>query len=68
MAVLAGLVGAIAGFTVGVVFTEVVFANNAEWANVVPIVLAVAGWLGARELLRQRRSRKPERHMHSASG
>jgi hypothetical protein len=66
MAVLAGLVGAIAGFTVGVVFTEVVFANNAEWANVVPI--AVAGWLGARELLRQRRSRKPERHMHSASG
>ena len=60
MAVLAGIGGALVGFTFGIVFTEIVFANNADWPNVVPFVLAVVGWLAARELLRQRRSRKPE--------
>jgi hypothetical protein len=67
MAVLAGIVGALVGFTVGVVFTEVIFVNNADWPNVVPVVLAVAGWLAAREVLRQRRSRKPEQRVPSAS-
>ncbi|HEY8316952.1 MAG TPA: hypothetical protein VIG35_08820 [Gaiellaceae bacterium] len=67
MAVLAGIVGALVGFTVGVVFTEVIFVNNADWPNVVPVVLAVAGWLAAREVLRQRRSRKPEPRVPSAS-
>ena len=60
MAVLAGIVGALVGFTVGVVFTEIVFANNADWPNVIPFALAVTGWLGARELVRRRRSRKPK--------
>lgn len=67
MAALAGIVGALVGFTVGVVFTEVIFVNNADWPNVVPVVLAVAGWLAAREVLRQRRSRKPEQRVPSAS-
>ncbi len=65
MAVLAGIVGALVGFTVGVVATEVVFVNNADWSNVIPFVLAVTGWLAARELLRRRRSRKPEHGLPS---
>lgn len=67
MAVLAGIVGALVGFTVGILFTEVIFANNADWPNVVPFVLAVVGWLAARELLRRRRSRKPEHGLPSAT-
>lgn len=63
MAIVAGIVG----FIVGVVFTEIVFANNADWSNVVPFVLAVVGWLAARELVHQRRSRKPEHGVPSAS-
>lgn len=56
MAVLAGIVGALVGFTVGILFTEVIFANNADWPNVVPFVLAVVGWMTVRELLRRRRA------------
>jgi uncharacterized membrane protein YeaQ/YmgE (transglycosylase-associated protein family) len=67
VAVLAGIVGALVGFTVGVLFTELIFANNADWPNVVPFVLAVVGWLSARELLRHRRSRKPEHGLPSAT-
>ena len=67
MAVLAGIVGALVGFTVGVMFTEVLFANNADWPNVVPFVLAVVGWLAARELVRRRRSRKSEHGLPSAT-
>ena len=55
MAVLAGIVGALVGFAVGVVFTEIVFANDADWPNVIPFVLGVVGWLAARELFRRRR-------------
>ena len=64
---LAGIVGALVGFTVGILFTEVIFANNADWPNVVPFVLAVVGWLAARELLRHRRSRKPGHGLPSAT-
>ncbi|HUK94805.1 MAG TPA: hypothetical protein VLU96_07085 [Gaiellaceae bacterium] len=45
MALLAKIVGAILGFAVGVLFTEVIFANNQEWPIVVPFALAVLGWL-----------------------
>ena len=65
--VLAGIVGALAGFIVGIVFTEVLFANNADWPNVVPFVLAVVGWLAARELVRHRRGRKSEHGLPSAT-
>jgi hypothetical protein len=67
VAVLAGIVGALVGFTVGVLATEVIFANDADWPNVIPLVLAVTGWLAARELLRRRRSRKPEHGLPSAT-
>jgi hypothetical protein len=56
VAVLAGIVGALVAFTVGVVFTEVIFTNGADWTNVIPFVLAVVGWIAAREALRRRRS------------
>ena len=58
-AVLAGIGGALVGLAVGVVFTEIVFANDASWPDVVPIALAAAGWLVARELVRRHHSRKP---------
>ncbi len=64
---MAGILGALVGFIVGNVFTEIVFANNADWPNVVPFVLAVVGWLAARELVRHRRSRKPEHGVPSAT-
>jgi len=64
---MAGIVGALVGATVGIVFTEIIFANNADWPDVVPFVLAVVGWLAARELMRQRRSRKHEHGVPSAS-
>jgi hypothetical protein len=60
VAVLAAFVGALVGFTVGVVLTEVVFANNADWPTVIPFVLAVVGWMAGRDLVRRRRSRPPE--------
>jgi len=63
----AGIVGALVGFTVGVVFTEIIFVNNAEWPNVVPFALAVAGWLAGRELVRRRHERKAEHGVPSAS-
>jgi hypothetical protein len=67
MAFLAGILGALLGLTVGIVFTEIVFANNANWPDVIPFVLAVVGWLAAREFMRQRRSRKHEHGVPSAS-
>jgi len=38
-----GLVGAVVGFVVGVLFTEVIFANDQSWPDVVPFALAVLG-------------------------
>ena len=37
------IVGAILGFAIGVLFTEVIFANDQSWPDVVPFALAVAG-------------------------
>ncbi len=45
MALLSKIVGAILGFAVGVLSTEVIFSNNQEWPIVVPFALAVLGWL-----------------------
>ena len=39
------IVGGILGFAVGVLFTEVIFANDASWPDVVPFALAVLGVL-----------------------
>ena len=54
---LLGIVGALVGAAIGVVFTEIVFVNSQSWPDVVPVVLAVVGWLVARALLRRRRER-----------
>ena len=67
VAFLAGILGALLGFIVGILFTEMIFANNANCPDVIPFVLAVTGWLTARELMRQRRSRKQEHGVPSAS-
>ena len=53
MAVLGGILGAIAGFVVGILFTEVIFANDASWPDVVPFALAVAGILAGSALGRR---------------
>jgi uncharacterized membrane protein YfcA len=37
------ILGAVLGFTIGVFFTEVVFANDQSWPDAVPFALAVAG-------------------------
>jgi uncharacterized protein YacL len=67
MAVLAGIVGAVVGFVIGILFTEVVFANDSTWPDVIPVILAVIGWLAMRELVRRRRSGKPDHGVPSAS-
>jgi hypothetical protein len=63
MAVLGGIVGAIVGFAIGVVFTEVIFANNHEWPIIVPFGLAVLGWLvGSTSVRRFADRSKPPRY------
>jgi hypothetical protein len=37
---------------VGLVFTEVIFANNQSWPDVVPFVLAIIGALAGAETVR----------------
>ena len=59
MALLAGVVGAVVGLVVGVLFTEVIFVNSRSWPDAIPIVLAVLGWLAARALVRRRRTAAP---------
>ena len=34
MAVIGGILGALIGFAVGILFTEVIFANNQSWPDV----------------------------------
>ena len=56
------LLGGAAGFTIGIVLVEIVFANNASWPDVVPFALGVAGWLigdAAGQRLRPRATRQP---------
>lgn len=43
--VVGGIVGAVVGFAVGILFTEVIFANDQSWPDVVPFALAVLGTL-----------------------
>jgi hypothetical protein len=60
MTVLGGFLGAVAGFAIGIVFTEVIFVNSADWPNVVPFGLAVFGWLvGTSSVRRLRAGRRP---------
>jgi hypothetical protein len=56
--VLGGVLGALAGLVVGVLFTELIFANNQSWPDVVPFALAVAGALAGAEGARRLRTRR----------
>ncbi len=40
-----GIVGILIGFALGLFFGEVVLAKQGDWTNILPFVLAVAGWL-----------------------
>lgn len=53
MAKLGGIIGAIVGFVVGILLTEVIFANGKSWPDVVPFALAVAGILAGSALGRR---------------
>jgi hypothetical protein len=53
MVVLGGVFGAILGFAVGILFTEVIFANDQSWPDVVPFALAVAGILAGTAFVRR---------------
>lgn len=61
MVKLGGIVGAILGFAVSVVFTEVIFANNQEWPIVVNAALTILGALVGSSLTRRfvNRNAKP---------
>jgi len=50
---LGGIIGAIVGFVVGILLTEVIFANGKSWPDVVPFALAVAGILAGSALGRR---------------
>jgi len=53
VAKLGGIIGAIVGFVVGILLTEVIFANGKSWPDVVPFALAVAGILAGSALGRR---------------
>ncbi|HEX7144867.1 MAG TPA: hypothetical protein VF225_06115 [Gaiellaceae bacterium] len=57
MGVLGAIVGAVAGFAIGILFVEVIFANNQSWPDVVPFVLAILGALAGSRAVRGIRSR-----------
>lgn len=57
MALLGAIVGVIAGFAIGILFVEVIFANNQSWPDVVPFVLAILGALTGSRAVRWFRSR-----------
>ena len=60
MAVVAGILGAIVGAAIGALFTEVIFSNSQSWPDVVPIALAVAGYLVGSSLFRRFAGRPSE--------
>jgi len=57
MAGLGAILGAIVGFAIGILFVEVIFANNQSWPDVVPLVLAIVGAFAGRQGVRRIRGR-----------
>ena len=43
MVVLGGIVGAILGFAISVVITEVIWVNDYEWTAIINVVITVVG-------------------------
>ena len=58
MKIAGGIVGAILGFVVGILLTEVIFANDESWPDVVPFGLAVVGILAGTQLAARFEARK----------
>jgi hypothetical protein len=58
MRLFAGLLGALLGAIIGVLLVEVVFANNQSWPDVVPVALAVLGWLAGTTLVQRTRQHR----------
>ncbi len=52
-----GILGAIVGFAIGILFTEVIFSNDQSWPDVVPFALAILGYLAGSQLARRRRTK-----------
>lgn len=59
MKIAGGILGVVVGFTVGILFTEVIFANSKSWPDVVPFALAILGGLVGSSLGRRVASRAP---------
>jgi hypothetical protein len=53
-----GILGVLVGFAVGILFTEVIFANSKSWPDVVPFALAILGGLVGSSLGRRVASRR----------
>jgi hypothetical protein len=45
MKIAGGILGVLVGFAIGILFTEVIFANSKSWPDVVPFALAILGGL-----------------------
>jgi uncharacterized membrane protein YfcA len=58
MKIAGGILGVLVGFTIGILFTEVIFANNKSWPDVVPFALAILGGLFGSSLGRRLAARR----------
>jgi uncharacterized membrane protein YfcA len=58
MKIAGGILGVLVGFAVGILFTEVIFANNKSWPDVVPFALAILGGLLGSSLGRRLAARR----------
>jgi uncharacterized membrane protein YfcA len=58
MKIAGGIFGVLVGFTVGILFTEVIFANTKSWPDVVPFALAILGGLVGSSLGRRFATRR----------
>jgi uncharacterized membrane protein YfcA len=59
---LGGIAGAILGFAVSIVFTEIIFENNQEWPIAVNAALTVLGALVGSSLVRRFANRNAKPH------
>ncbi len=58
MVVLGGIVGAIVGFAVSVIITEVIWVNDYEWTAIINVALTVIGVSLGATLARRLQSRR----------
>lgn len=58
MSKIGGFLGAVIGFAISIIFTEVIFANSQEWPIAINAALTVAGALGGASLARRMAARR----------